>query len=51
MSHTTIGDKRYLRIDKKATAKPPRIDVESKNIPEQLANLPRWVCWKWEWQL
>lgn len=47
---TIVGEKRYPRIDKKATAKPPRIDVESQHIPESLANLPRWVCWKWEWR-
>jgi len=46
-----FDDKQYLRIDKKnSKAKPPRMEVETQHIPEQLKNLPRWVCWKWEWR-
>lgn len=49
MEFTTVGDKQYLRVDKKdGKTKPPRIDIETKLIPEMLANLARWVCWRWE---
>ena len=52
MEFTVIGDKRYPRVDKKdGTTKPPRIDVETHNIPSELANISRWVCWKWLWRV
>jgi len=45
---TTVGDKRYPRINKTSKAKPARIEVETQHIPRELAELPRWVCWRWE---
>ncbi len=47
---TIVGETKYSRINKTGKVKPPRIDVETKHIPEMLANLPRWVCWKWIWR-
>ena len=40
----------YPRIDKKSSGIPPQIRVETQHIPDELINLPRWVCWKWEWR-
>lgn len=46
---TEVMGKRYPRIDKQdRDVKPKRSDVETEHIPEELGNLPRWVCWKWE---
>jgi hypothetical protein len=51
MSVTRIGDKQYPRVDKKdGSVKPPRIEIETGYIPRALAELPRWVCWKWIWR-
>jgi hypothetical protein len=52
MSVTRIGDKQYPRVDKKnGKVKPPRIEIETGYIPRSLAELPRWVCWKWQWRV
>ena len=40
--------KLYPRVDKRGGHKPPRVDVETRHIPAELANIDRWVCWKWE---
>jgi putative DNA primase/helicase len=30
--------------------KPERVIVKSENIPQELIDKPRWVCWKWVWR-
>ncbi len=30
--------------------KPDRTEIKVENIPKELIDKPRWVCWKWKWR-
>lgn len=32
-----------------STTKPPRTNVNIENIPSDIKDKPRWVCWVWKW--
>lgn len=40
-----------IRVDKSdRKKKPPRCEVKLDGLPPELAEIPRWVTWKWEWR-
>lgn len=50
-NNSTSGPKPYPRVDKhNGKITPPRIEIETQNLPSELADIPRFVCWKWEWR-
>lgn len=41
----------FPRVDKfNQKKKPPRVGIDAFEIPPELPEIDRWVCWRWDWR-
>ena len=41
----------FPRVDKcNQNQKPPRVGIDGFEIPPELPEIGRWVCWRWDWR-